>query len=110
MNIGALDRLIIIQAATTVRSATTGEATQTWAALCSVYATVTYPIGEFTSNEQNESSRETTNTPVNFTIWWRTDVNEGMRILYDSEYYDILRINKVGQRDEMLKLVTNKKY
>lgn len=110
MNIGALDRLITIQAATTVRSATTGEATQTWAALCQVYATVTYPSGEFTSSEGNEMARETTATPVNFTTWYRTDINEGMRILYDSEYFDILRINKVGQRDEMLKLVTLKKY
>ena len=110
MNIGALDRKITIQAATTVRSSTTGEATQSWTTFASVWATVTYPNESFASDEGNELGRETAITPVNFTVWFRNDLNEGMRILYDSQYYDIMRINKVGQRDEMLKIVTVKKY
>ena len=110
MNIGALDRKIVIQTPTTVRSATTGEATQTWATLATVWATVTYPSQNFSGNEGQEMGRETATIPVNFTIWHRNDVNEGMRISYDSQYFDITRINKVGQRNEMLKLVTVKKW
>lgn len=110
MNIGALDRYIVIQTPTNVTSSTTGERTQTWATLCSVYATMTYPHMEFISKEDNENGRETSTTTVNFTIWYRTDILEGMRILFESEYFDIMRINRVGQRDEMLKLVTQVKY
>lgn len=110
MNIGALDRLITIQTPTNVTSSTTGERTQTWATLASVWATVTYSPSEMQSSEGMSEGRETASTPVNFTIWHRTDVNEKMRVLWDSEYYDIKRINKVGQRNEMLKLVTEKKY
>jgi SPP1 family predicted phage head-tail adaptor len=61
-------------------------------------------------NEDLEQSRETTTTPVMFTIWYRTDVTEKMRVLHENEYFDIQRINKVGQRNEMLKLVTIKKF
>ena len=73
-------------------------------------ATVTYPNSQFTSDEGNEMSRETAITPVNFTVWFRTDINEGMRIFYDTQYFDIMRVNKAGQRNEMLKLVTQKKW
>lgn len=110
MNIGALDRKITIQTNTQSKSATTGEVTYAWSTLASVWATVTYPRGGTDRNEATEQARETTTTPVEFTIWYRTDVTEGMRILYDSEYFNIMRVNKVGQRNEMLKLVTEKKY
>lgn len=109
MNIGALDRKITIQTPTNVVSSTTGERNQTWDTLESVWATVTYPKGSTERVEGQDQARVTAITPVEFTIYYRTDVNETMRILWDSEYYDIQRINKVGQRDEMLKLVTEKK-
>ena len=109
MNIGALNQKITIQAPTTVRSSTTGEASQTWAALCEVWATVSYPKAEFSANEGNELGRETTITPVNFTIWHRTDLGENMRVLFGGQYFDIMRINQAGQMNEMLKLVTQKK-
>ena len=110
MNIGALDRYVTIEYPLRSQSSTIGEVTDTWTTLASVYATVTYPTSTTTRSEGNEQGRETTVTPVEFIIWWRTDVNESMRVLYDSEYYNIMRINKVGQRNEMLKLVTEKKY
>lgn len=110
MNIGALDRKITIQSNTQTKSATTGEVTYTWATLANVWATVTYPRGGTDRNEGVEEARETSITPVEFTIYYRTDVTEGMRILYDSEYFNIMRVNKVGQRNEMIKLVTEKKY
>ncbi len=110
MNIGALDRYITIEYPSRSQSSTTGEITDTWTTLASVYATVTYPTSATTRTEGNEQGRETTTTPVEFIIWHRTDLNESMRIVYDSEYYNIMRINKVGQRNEMLKLVTEKKY
>jgi SPP1 family predicted phage head-tail adaptor len=110
MNIGALDRFITIQTPTEVVSSTTGERTMTWAELDEVWATVTYPSGPLSGNEGLEQGRETAVTPVEFMIWFRTDVTEKMRIYYDSTYFNILRINKVGGRDEMLKIVTEKKY
>lgn len=109
MNIGALDRKITIESQTTAASSTTGERTYTWATLASVWATVRYPQSAERSTEGMEQGRETSSIPVEFTIWHRTDVTEKMRVSYDSAYFDIQRINKVGQRNEMLKLVTVKK-
>lgn len=110
MNVGRLDRYITIQTATDATSSTTGERTSTWATLAQVWATVTYPVSAISGNEGLEQSRETAVTPVEFIIRFRSDINEKMRIYYDSTYFNILRINKVGQRDEMLKIVTEKKY
>ena len=110
MNIGALDRYITIEYPVRSQSSTTGEMTDTWTTLASVYATVTYPTSSTTRTEGNEQGRETTETPVEFIIWFRSDINESMRVSYDSEYYNIMRINKVGQRNEMIKLVTEKKF
>ena len=109
MNIGALDRLITIQYQSTSQSSTTGEVTTTWATLASVYATVSYSTSPISRQEAQEQSRETSIIPVEFMIWWRSDVTELMRVLYDSEYFNIMRVNRVGQRNEMLKLVTEKK-
>ena len=108
MIIGKLDRMVMIQYRTDTPT-NQGSMTTTWSSLASVWATVTYPTAEFQMSEGSEQGRETANTPVNFTIRYRTDVRENMRVLYDSEYYDIQRINKIG-RGEMLKLVTIKKW
>jgi SPP1 family predicted phage head-tail adaptor len=109
MNIGSLDRYITIQYPLESTSSTTGERTQTWLTLANVYATVTYP-NSMASNEGLDQARPTSNVNVEFIIWFRTDINEKMRISYDSSYFGIERINKVGSRDEMLKIVTVKKY
>lgn len=109
MNIGALDRYITIQQQTTSQSSTTGEVTSTWGPLASVYATVNYPKSATTKTEGQELGRETASLPVEFVIWYRSDVTENMRVLYDSTYFNIMRVNRVGKRDEMLKLVTEKK-
>jgi len=109
MNIGALDRYITIQYPLESASSTTGERTVTWTTLASVYATVNYPKGQG-MDEGLEQGRETAQTPVEFVIWFRSDVTEKMRVSYDNSYFGIERINKVGFRDEMLKLVTLKKF
>lgn len=108
MNIGALDSKIVIESPTEAVSSTTGERTMTWLTLATVWATVRYPSGTG-SQEAIEQSRETSTIPVEFTIWYRTDITEKMRVNYDSKYFDIQRVNRVGQRNEMLKLVTEKK-
>jgi SPP1 family predicted phage head-tail adaptor len=110
MNIGALDTYITIQYPALTVSSTTGERTSTWTTLASVYATVTYPTSAVQSKEAHEQGRETSSVPVEFIIWSRTDLNESMRVYYNSEYYDIRRLNKVGKRNEMIKLVTERKY
>ena len=109
MNIGALDTLIAIQYQATSQSSTTGEVSATWATLASVYATVNYPTSATSRQEGQEQSRETSVIPVEFIIWWRSDITESMRVLYNSEYYKIMRANRVGQRNEMKKLLTEKK-
>lgn len=109
MNIGALDRKITIQSKTDSVSSTTGERIPVWATYAQVWATVTYPKNQ-ASDEKNENGKRVATTPVEFTIYYRADLNEKMRILYDSEYFDIMRINRAGQRNEMLKLITEKKY
>lgn len=110
MNIGRLDRRIVIEQPTNVASATTGEVSMTWETLDTVWATVTYPKSATVSLEGLEQARQTAVTPVEFTIRYREDVTEKMRIYYRSEYYNIHRVNYSGARNELLKLVTEKKY
>lgn len=108
MNIGRLDRKVTIEEPSLTASSTTGERTQTWVTLAVVWATVTYPK-TMAMNEGLEQSRLTAVTPVEFTIRWRTDVTVDMRVYYRGEYFEIKRINEVGQRNEMLKLVTERR-
>jgi SPP1 family predicted phage head-tail adaptor len=109
MNIGALDKYITIQSLVETKNTTNGGIEQSWTNLCSVWATQTYPQSLEANNEGVEQSRETAITPVNFTIWYRTDITPKMRVYYNSTYFDIKRVNQAGQRNEMLKLVTIKK-
>jgi len=108
MNIGALDRKITIQSKTDTVSGTTGERVPVWATYAQVWATVTYPKNQ-ASDEKNENGKRVATTPVEFTIYHRSDITELMRVYFDSQYFDIMRINRAGQRNEMLKLVTEKK-
>lgn len=106
MNIGRLDRRIVIQTKTSTNI--NGEAVESWATLDTVWATVKFPVSSIAANEGTEAGRETATTQVEFTIRYRTDVTESMRVYYQTQYYDIQRINQIG-RNEMLKLVTVKK-
>lgn len=108
MNIGKLDRLVTIQKSTMTRDSN-GEFTTTWSTLSDVWATVSYPTNAQGMDESLEQGRETATIPVEFTIWYLSTVKETMRVQFESEYFEIKRVNRVGQRNEMLKLVTEKK-
>ena len=108
MNIGALDRLITIEYQLETKSSTSGEVTVVWTQLCEAWATRTFP-SSMSFNEGTEQNRMTAAIPVEWVIWYRSDVTEKMRVSFDGELFDIKRVNKVGFRDEMLKLVTEKK-
>lgn len=108
MNIGDLNSKITIETAVLATDSTTGERTTTWQTLAIVWATVTYPSAEFSASENNSAGRLTAYTPVNFTIYYRTDITVKQRILWGGSYYAITRINIGGVRKEWLKLVTEK--
>ena len=108
MNIGALDRLIIIEYPVTTRNSV-GDSLVTWTTLASVYSTRTYPRSQENRSEGQQQGRITSTIPVEFIVWYRSDVDETMRVNDDGVYYNIMRVNYVGQRNEMLKLVTEKK-
>lgn len=110
MNIGRLDKLITIEQPTNVTSAMTGERTKSWATLAQVWATITYPRSATASKEGVEAGVTTATNDVEFTIRYRSDVSEAMRVSYNSQTYEIRRVNYVGQRNEMLKLITEVKY
>jgi len=106
INIGAADRQIVLQNFTT--SNTTGEAVKTWSDLATVWATVKYPTSPLSMNEGEESGVEKAIIPVEFTIRWRSDVDEKVRVYYNSQYFEVRRVNEIGRKD-MLKLVTEKR-
>lgn len=108
MNIGALDRMVTIEKPELARDSN-GEFTTTWTPLSNVWATVSYPTNAQGRDESLEQGRETATIPVEFTIWYLATVKETMRVQFESEYFEIKRVNRVGQRNEMLKLVTEKK-
>jgi len=85
--IGQLDRRIEIQTPTETRTATGGVET-TWAAFARCFAGVTYPLTG--NNEDVLGDQPVATTRVMFTIRYRDELTEKMRILYAGEYYDLM--------------------
>lgn len=105
MNIGRLNKQIVVQSFTSTRDTNGGEV-KTWADYATVWATPKYNYG----NEDDEQGRETAMTQVDFTI--REDRNltfaENMRVSFESEYYYIQNIMRYPTND-MLVLKTQKR-
>lgn len=108
MNIGDLNSKITIETAVLTTDTNSGERTTSWQTLAVVWATVTYPSAEFIAAENNSAGRLTAYTPVNFTIYYRTDITVKQRIFWNGSYYAITRLNIGGVRQEWIKLVTEK--
>lgn len=100
MKAGELDRRITLETYTTTKNSY-GEEEKTWSTLATVWAKIDYSGG----TEDFEADKNTAIGRVRFSIRHRTDVTEQTRILYESEYYDILAINEIGRR-EGLELIT----
>ena len=98
LNIGRLDRRIVIQELTS----TADEYNQpipTWATLATVWASVKDTSG----GEGYQADQLTATRNTVFTIRFRSDVRETMRILYNYRYYNIRAI-KYPDRSRSMEL------
>lgn len=104
MNIGTLDRKIVIQNFTTAKN-DFGEDEKTWAAYHTTFARIRQPA---TGSEKSESDRRTATNKKKFLIRYYTGITQDMRIVYGGQNYDILDIHEWGR--EGLELTAEVKY
>ena len=97
---GQLDRRIIIQGFSESTD-TFGQEVKSFSTLDTVWANVKEKIG----SEGEEGDMIASTKKVEFIIRYRTDVNEQMRILYNSNIYKIQTIQNADARKAFLKLV-----
>lgn len=97
---GQLDRRITIQ---TFSESTDsfGQEAKTYSTLASVWANVKEKVG----SEGEDGDMIAATKKVEFIIRYRTDVNEQMRISYNSNTYKIQAIQSADARKAFLKLV-----
>lgn len=97
---GQLDRRITIQ---TFSESTDsfGQEVKSYSTLASVWANVTEKVG----SEGEDGDMIAATKRVEFIIRYRTDVNEQMRISYNSNIYKIQAIQSADARKAFLKLV-----
>lgn len=97
--IGLLDRCVRIESRTLAQDSY-GESLETWAVLESVRAGVKYMRGmEPFQGDQYNAKRV-----VQFTIRYRTGIDETARIVWEGDTYDIDYINQKG-RHQWLEIV-----
>jgi len=97
---GQLDRRIIIQGFSESTDGF-GQEVKTYSGLAYVWANVKEKIG----SEGEEGDMIASTKKVEFIIRYRTDVDEQMRILYNSNIYKIQTIQTADARKAFLKLV-----
>jgi len=97
---GQLDRRILIQRFSESTDGF-GQEVKTYSGLAYVWANVKEKIG----SEGEEGDMIASTKKVEFIIRYRTDVNEQMRILYNSNIYKIQTIQTADARKAFLKLV-----
>ena len=97
MEAGKLDRRITIQTLTATRGAS-GAQKRTWATLVTVWAEINYKAG----GEVYEAKEKTAINKVKFRVRYLSTITETERILYDSNYYDILHIEVIGRNRYMI--------
>jgi SPP1 family predicted phage head-tail adaptor len=102
MNLGRLDRRIDIESWTWVANSQ-GEKVATYSVFHAAFAHVQKAGG----NEREEGQKETATNKVKFKIQFFDGIDETMRILYNSKYYDILEIQELGR--EGLWITANRK-
>lgn len=92
MNIGRLDRKITIESYTTAVNAI-GEDVGTW----STYHTAAAAISKGTGLEKPEGGKVTATNKVRFKIRYFAGIDETMRVVYNSNYYDIHEIQELDR-------------
>ena len=100
---GQLDRRITLQTFSEATDAF-GQEVKSYSTLATVWAKVVEKIG--TGNgEKEEGDMIAATKKVEFMIRYRTDVNEEMRISYNSNIYKIKAIQSADARKAFLKIV-----
>lgn len=103
MNVGRLDRKIVIEQRSTSSENAIGESVYTWATFHTAFAAMQRVGG----TEVEEADKTTATRKVKFKIRYFAGLDETMRVLYDGSYYDITEIQDLGR--EGLWLYANKK-
>jgi SPP1 family predicted phage head-tail adaptor len=98
--VGELDRRITIQTFSETTD-TFGQGVKSFSTLAQVWANVVEKVGR--EGEDGDMIASTKN--VEFIIRYRTDVNEEMRISYNSNIYKIQAIQSADARKAFLKIV-----
>lgn len=93
-SIGAMDEEITIQSYTESRDAAGGEVL-TWTTYATVLARVKYAATGM--KETYSAGQQTAFSLVEFTIRYDSGVNKKMRIIYRSEYLDIVGVEVLGR-------------
>jgi len=97
---GQLDRRITLQTFSEATDAV-GQEVKSYSTLATVWAKVVEKIGK----ESEEGDMIAATKKVEFMIRYRTDVNEEMRISYNSNIYKIKAIQSADARKAFLKIV-----
>ena len=97
---GQLDRRITLQTFSETTDSF-GQEVKTYSTLASVWANVKEKVG----SEGEDGDMLAATKKVEFIIRYRTDVNEQMRISYNSNIYKIQAIQSADGRKAFLKLV-----
>ncbi len=92
MNIGRLDRKIVIEEPTNATNSI-GEYVSTWTTFHTCFAGVT----RFGGVEKLEASKTTATNRVRFKIRFFAGIEEDMRVVYNSKNYIITEIQELGR-------------
>ena len=105
MNLGKLDRRIVIEQYSETRT-TSGAVNKVWSTLGEVWAKVDWKSG----GEGFEAKQEQGFNNVEFMVRFcgLLNANEKQRIFYNDEYFDILYVNEIDRR-QYYKIVTKRK-
>jgi SPP1 family predicted phage head-tail adaptor len=99
--VGSLNKMITIQENTVAKDAG-GMSKTVWTDYISVWASKYVRTGQMKDGEHSSRVEEN----VEWTTWYREDINYNMRIKYENQYYRIEFIDELGDK-EGLRIVTN---
>ena len=92
-----LDRRLIIQEPAETRD-DYGQEVLTWSTFATVWAGVKLNIGK----ESFQTSERVKERVVDFKVRYRTNITANMRLLYDSNYYEIEDVVELGREDGLI--------
>ena len=90
--LGKMNQRIVIQSVTETRSAS-GAVTETWATFATVWAGVEMVDSTSETTEKQMIDRQTVKNTTRFTVRHRTDINEKMRISFESAMVSVCSVD-----------------